>query len=997
MRKRIFDKLYRKQNFIIVSGLTILAFALLVGIGGAAPNATVISFNPQIVDLDPGSSQNVQIILNSVPNGLAGSNITISVSNPEIAEITAASSPSWSGIKKNSTSPVPSSSVWIKAVDLEDNINSGNTNISLGTINITAKKSGTANLTILPDMITADGGSSINPDLNIGTINVSGQSEPVVPPVVPPVVGTVISFKPQTVELQSASSQNVQIVMNKIPDNGLSGFNIIVSVLDPTTANITSVSGPSWNGIPTNSTSIISPSSVKIKAVNFDAVHAGDTNVSFGNITIAGINAGKTNLSIVPTEVDDINGNPIDLNVTMGTINVSGQSGPVVPPIVGPVLSFKPQIVELQPGSSQNVQIVMDKVPDNGLSGFNIMVSVLDPTTANITDVSGPSWNGIPTNSTSIISPSSVKIKAVNFDAVHAGDTNVSFGNITIAGINAGKTNLSIVPTEVDDINGNLINPNVTIGTINVLAQPAPVLLTPIVNWSKPADIYHGTPLSSTQLDATATDPVSGDIVIGNFSYDPAEGTILGVGQHTLNAYFTPEDTANYSNVSANVTINVLNASYNIFKSVISPDNNGDCIVNSPGDKVPYRIVVKNEGDENLTHVNVSDPMISLPNPVGDNNSDGILNPGETWIYNAIYTVTTDDVRNGSVNNTATVICDQLPEKRSSVNTPINQNKELQIYKSTMEIDEAGDHIINNPGDVITYQVAVKNIGNADLTNVTVNDPMIKLTKSIEDGKSQEVLSPGDLWVYTGSYTITQADIDKVSNGFGFITNTATVHCNELQDQSSTVTVPIYKRNELVPTPAPVKPVADFSTNTISGNAPLTVQFTDKSQNAESRSWDFNNDGKAESSEVNPVYTYTTPATYTANLTVTNANGTASKTAVITVSQVTNSVKKSSGGSSHGSGGSGGSGSAVVSSSTVSSTGKTDATGNAIGNATVIPTQNNTTNVEQSSTPANVEQTPEQAQNTSTPEKESKKTPGFGLVSCIIGLSAVFLYRKKQK
>ena len=51
-----------------------------------------------------------------------------------------------------------------------------------------------------------------------------------------------------------------------------------------------------------------------------------------------------------------------------------------------------------------------------------------------------------------------------------------------------------------------------------------------------------------------------------------------------------------------------------------------------------------------------------------------------------------------------------------------------------------------------------------------------------------------------------------------------------------------------------VLPVADFSTNTTGGNAPLAVQFTDLSQNAVSRRWDFNNDGVADPSNANPVY-----------------------------------------------------------------------------------------------------------------------------------------------
>ncbi len=98
-----------------------------------------------------------------------------------------------------------------------------------------------------------------------------------------------------------------------------------------------------------------------------------------------------------------------------------------------------------------------------------------------------------------------------------------------------------------------------------------------------------------------------------------------------------------------------------------------------------------------------------------------------------------------------------------------------------------------------------------------------------------------------------------------------------------------------------ILPVADFSMDVTSGNAPLSVLFTDLSQDATSRSWDVNNDGIEDSNETSFVYTYTSTGTYTANLTAINANGTDSKTATIAVE------KKSSGGSSGGGGGGGGS------------------------------------------------------------------------------------------
>ncbi|MCM1988014.1 PKD domain-containing protein [Methanococcoides seepicolus] len=74
--------------------------------------------------------------------------------------------------------------------------------------------------------------------------------------------------------------------------------------------------------------------------------------------------------------------------------------------------------------------------------------------------------------------------------------------------------------------------------------------------------------------------------------------------------------------------------------------------------------------------------------------------------------------------------------------------------------------------------------------------------------------------------------------------------------------------------------VADFEADLTSGTAPLTVQFTDLSTDAESWSWDFDNDGVEDSTEQNPVYTYTVPGTYTVNLTVSNPAGSDTKTAV---------------------------------------------------------------------------------------------------------------------
>lgn len=73
---------------------------------------------------------------------------------------------------------------------------------------------------------------------------------------------------------------------------------------------------------------------------------------------------------------------------------------------------------------------------------------------------------------------------------------------------------------------------------------------TPTITWAAPAAITQGTPLSSTQLDATAS-------VAGTFAYTPASGTVLGAGQQTLSVTFTPTDTTDYTTATASVTLTV--------------------------------------------------------------------------------------------------------------------------------------------------------------------------------------------------------------------------------------------------------------------------------------------------------------------------------------------------------------------------------------------------------------------------------------------------------
>ncbi len=112
---------------------------------------------------------------------------------------------------------------------------------------------------------------------------------------------------------------------------------------------------------------------------------------------------------------------------------------------------------------------------------------------------------------------------------------------------------------------------------------------------------------------------------------------------------------------------------------------------------------------------------------------------------------------------------------------------------------------------------------------------------------------------------LNQSDVDYVlhtldgfahTNGFVYLQgNTAPsseglFHANNLTGRGWIIEL---DSKSIVPNPVP-----NFSTNVSEGDAPLSVQFTDLSENADVVAWDFNNDGISDSEDRNPVYEFAT-------------------------------------------------------------------------------------------------------------------------------------------
>src|SRR5690606_3279830 len=96
--------------------------------------------------------------------------------------------------------------------------------------------------------------------------------------------------------------------------------------------------------------------------------------------------------------------------------------------------------------------------------------------------------------------------------------------------------------------NTNNYNP-VNGTTVNITVNKA----TPVITWNTPAPITYGTPLSATQLNATAN-------TTGTFTYTPPGGTVLNAGANqVLSVNFTPSNTNNYNSVNGTTVLITVN------------------------------------------------------------------------------------------------------------------------------------------------------------------------------------------------------------------------------------------------------------------------------------------------------------------------------------------------------------------------------------------------------------------------------------------------------
>ena len=153
------------------TAMVLVSVVVLVVATAFASSSPVVDIGDGQVDAI-GATTTVNITLNEAPEGLSGYNLTISLSNPNVAEIVDVNFPDWATLNDNSS--LPADSVWMKCVDLNDKVGIGAANINLGTLTIRGDSPGTTDIIATVTKMDDDCGYPINPSTTPGHFEVGG-------------------------------------------------------------------------------------------------------------------------------------------------------------------------------------------------------------------------------------------------------------------------------------------------------------------------------------------------------------------------------------------------------------------------------------------------------------------------------------------------------------------------------------------------------------------------------------------------------------------------------------------------------------------------------------------------------------------------------------------------------------------------------------------------------------------------------------------------------
>ena len=337
----------------------------------------------------------------------------------------------------------------------------------------------------------------------------------------------------------------------------------------------------------------------------------------------------------------------------------------------------------------------------------------------------------------------------------------------TVKGKDAGEYPVGIKADDFKNTNGNFTNVKFVVVDGALEITPAPVTLqAPIASKS-----YDGTPLEATQFGHSYLEGV-------NFADDFA--SVILTGSQTL----VGSSASLITGVIPNEGKKLTNYKFTFLPGTLTiTDGTGDDPVK------PENVVTKTHIPKDMGY-NLGEPVtftISVKNiyntpktitltekeNVKFSNGESVIvfndvPAGETVTAEATYTITSADILEGVFHNTVTA---DFTGGGSWTAEDTVTTAELDTTLNVTKTSDVPDGQKAALGQKITYTIKVQNAGNVPYTNVKVEDPLTKLTATIE------TLPVGETETFTTEYVVTEADVLE-----GHVLNTATAKGDEIKD-----------------------------------------------------------------------------------------------------------------------------------------------------------------------------------------------------------------------
>ena len=342
----------------------------------------------------------------------------------------------------------------------------------------------------------------------------------------------------------------------------------------------------------------------------------------------------------------------------------------------------------------------------------------------------------------------------------------------TVKGKDAGEYPVGIVAGDFKNTNANFTNVEFVVVDGALEITPAPVTLQA----SSRSKTYDGTPLEADgygfyEGNLALADDIESVILTGS-------QTLVG-SSSSLITEVIPKEGKKLKNYKFTFLPGTLTVTDGTGDDPVKPENvvtkthlKTDLGYNL-GETVTFTISVTNIYNEQKEVTLEEQPGVTFVDPQGaaiGTKATKTLEPGETWEIQATYTITSNDILAGVFRNTVTAIFGNKSWKATDDVTTAKLDTTLNVTK-TSDVPDGQKAAL---GQKITYTIKVQNAGNVPYTNVKVEDPLTKLTATIE------TLPVGKTETFTTEYVVTEADVLE-----GHVLNTATAKGDKIKDPAS--------------------------------------------------------------------------------------------------------------------------------------------------------------------------------------------------------------------